>query len=281
MKKRSKLRLTLGKIYYTNKRYLEWYFGGMRYSKEKSEEKLPYLQFSHETPLMRQLKNVDMWMQFNKIRNLEIAIKQLDGVIIKPGEIFSYWKLIGKPTKKKGYLDGMVLSFGEFKAGVGGGLCQLSNLIFWMTIHTNLEVTERHRHSFDVFPDSNRTQPFGSGATCVYNYRDLQIYNNTETNFQLSLCIDNENLHGEWRSSSEPSRRYEIYEKKHWITHEYGGGYIRHNTIFRKEFSCDGNLMADCYLTENNAMMMYQPFLAESNLENVNLENIDSEKSEV
>ena len=45
----------------------------------------------------------------------------------------------------------------------GGGLCQLSNLIYWMTLHTPLTITERYRHSYDVFPDSNRTQPFGSG----------------------------------------------------------------------------------------------------------------------
>ena len=69
----------------------------------------------------------------------------------------------------------MVLHYGSFQTGIGGGLCQLSNLIYWMTLHTPLTVTERYRHSFDVFPDSRRTQPFGSGATCSYNYLDLQI----------------------------------------------------------------------------------------------------------
>lgn len=63
--------------------------------------------------------------------------------VLRPGEVFSYWKLIGKPARRKGYLDGMVLKSGAFHAGCGGGLCQLSNLIFWMTIHTPLTVTER------------------------------------------------------------------------------------------------------------------------------------------
>ena len=45
----------------------------------------------------------------------------------------------------------MVLHYGSFQTGIGGGLCQLSNLIYWMTLHTPLTVTERYRHSFDVF----------------------------------------------------------------------------------------------------------------------------------
>ncbi len=122
-----------------------------------------------------------MWMQYNKIVNLKIAVEKLNGIILFPGETFSYWKLIGKPTRGgKGYVEGMTLFYGGFKPGIGGGLCQLSNLIYWMALHTPLVVTERHRHSYDVFPDSNRTQPFGSGATCVYNYRDLQIFNGTD-----------------------------------------------------------------------------------------------------
>ena len=40
-----------------------------------------------------------------------------------------------------------------------------------MTLHTPLQVTERYRHSYDVFPDADRKLPFGSGATCAYNYR--------------------------------------------------------------------------------------------------------------
>ena len=58
----------------------------------------------------------------------------------------------------------MVLFLGQIGGDIGGGLCQLSNLIFWMTLHTPLTVTERYRHSHDVFPDANRTQPFGSGG---------------------------------------------------------------------------------------------------------------------
>lgn len=108
-----------------------------------------------------------MVWQENKVTNLKLAVKRLDGLILYPGETFSYWKRIGKPTARKGYKEGMVLFLGQIGGDIGGGLCQLSNLIFWMTLHTPLTVTERYRHSHDVFPDANRTQPFGSGLPAL------------------------------------------------------------------------------------------------------------------
>lgn len=57
--------------------------------------------------------------------------------------------------------------------------------------------TDRYRHSYDVFPDSGRTQPFGSGATCVYPYRDLMIRNDTQTAFRLQVTVGGEFLEGD------------------------------------------------------------------------------------
>ena len=100
-KKRSNLRIALGKFYYRGKRYLDWYFGNKKYSSNSSNEKLEHLIFTHKTPLYRKLKDVDMWLQHNKVTNLKLATEKINGVIIRPGETFSYWKLIGKPTKRK------------------------------------------------------------------------------------------------------------------------------------------------------------------------------------
>jgi len=216
--KRSNIRLFLGKNYFVFRRYIKWYLGRNRYANTIRKEILSNSIFTHSTPLLRKLKDVEMYLQYNKITNLKIAVEKLNGLILKPGETFSYWRLIGKPSYKKGYLDGLILCpNGSFKPGVGGGLCQLSNLIYWMTLHTALTVTERYRHSHDIFPDVNRTQPFGSGATCVYNYMDLQIYNGTDTEFQLLLQVTEDRLKGEWRGSSPIKYCYEIYEKEHSI----------------------------------------------------------------
>ncbi|MEN2776926.1 VanW family protein [Acetivibrio clariflavus] len=260
-KKRSKLRLYLGKQYYTFKRYIKWYFGNEKYSKDILNYQLPYLIFTHNTPLIRKLQGVDPVLQYNKVTNLKIATSRVNGICIKPGEVFSYWKLIGKPTKRKGYKDGLILNpNGTFGAGTGGGLCQLSNLIYWMTLHTPLTVIERYRHSHDIFPDSNRTQPFGSGATCVYNYLDLQIYNGTDKEFQLIVYLTEDSLVGEWRSVEPSQYNYEVYEKEHFISSTYWGGYIRNNKIYRRVYE-NGILIDDEYITENHAIMMYQPLL--------------------
>lgn len=258
--KRTKLRIFIGKQYYTLKRYIWWVFFNNKFAKKYSKHNLPHLYFSHKTPLIRQLKDVDMYLQYNKINNLKLAIKKLNKILIAPGEIFSYWKLIGKPTYKKGYKDGMVLFYGKVGTGIGGGLCQLSNLIYWMTLHTPLTVVERYRHSYDVFPDSNRTQPFGSGATCFYNYRDLIIKNNTSDTYELVLNITDEYLIGEWRVSSEPIYSYKVFEKEHRISHEFWGGYVRHNLLFREVYDNSNNVTEE-FITENHAIMMYQPFL--------------------
>ncbi|KKM09724.1 vancomycin resistance protein [Clostridiales bacterium PH28_bin88] len=263
-RQRSVLRLAFGKLYFTLKRYCYWYFSGTEFAQSKGfHGDFPFVVFSHQTPLLRKLRKVEMWLQYNKVANLRIAVKKIDGVVLHPGETFSYWRLIGKPTARKGYKAGMVLFNGTFTPGIGGGLCQLSNLIYWMTLHTPLTVVERWRHSYDVFPDVNRTQPFGSGATCSYNYIDLQIRNNTRHSFYLRVFLTEEFLAGEWRSDQPVQQKYEVYEKDHLITHEPWGGYVRHNRIYRRVVD-DGEVVRDELVAENHAIMMCQPLLAGS-----------------
>lgn len=258
---RTRLRLFLGVCYYKSRRYLRWAFGGLRFAHTFAAEPLPHLHAAHQTPLLRKLKDVDMQLQYNKIGNLRLAIRHLDGLLLRPGETFSFWKLVGKPTGRKGYREGLVLFCGAFGPGVGGGLCQLTNLIYWMTLHTPLTVVERYRHSYDVFPDSNRTQPFGSGATCVYNYRDLMIRNDTQQVFQLSLHLTDTHLAGEWRASRAPLYHYEVYEENHCFRQEYWGGYSRHNVLRRRVYDGNNALLDDEYVTENHALLCYAPFL--------------------
>lgn len=261
--KRSKLRLFLGRNYFILRKHMQWHLKGNKYARLEEKELKSNIIFTHSTPLLRKLKDVDMYLQYNKITNLKLAVTKLNKVVIKPGETFSYWRLIGRPSYRKGYLDGLVLcADGSFKPGVGGGLCQLSNLIYWMTLHTPLTVKERYRHSHDVFPDVNRTQPFGTGATCSYNYLDLQVYNDTTSEYQLIVKVTEDSLVGEWRCSEPCKYTYEVYEKEHSITPGSFGGYIRNNVIFRRVYNLEGELIDDEYITENHAYMTYAPYLA-------------------
>jgi len=262
---RSWLRLRLGKAYYAFKRYVLWCSPQFLWAKERSREKLAYIQSSHKTPLIRNLRGEEMKWQQNKVINLKLAVTRLDGVILHPGETFSYWRLIGKPSKRKGYKEGMVLFLGQIGGDIGGGLCQLSNLIFWITLHTPLTVIERYRHSHDVFPDSNRTQPFGSGATCAYPHRDLMIRNDTDQDFQLCLRVTETHLEGEWRAIQKPQFTYQILERESCINQAAWGGYIRHNALYRQVMDLNGALLDEHYLFTNDAIMMYSPLLSVSN----------------
>ncbi len=158
----------------------------------------------------------------------------------------------------------MILKNGTFCVGKGGGLCQLSNLIFWMTIHTPLTVIERHRHGYDVFPDSNRTQPFGSGATCFYPHGDLMIQNNTQDTYQLFVSVGEEYLEGEWRISSQPKYTFGVIEKNHKMKSEYWGGYSRHNELYQQIFDLKGKMINEQLIVKNSAIMMYSPFLEDT-----------------
>jgi len=260
---RSKLRLLIGKVYYTLSRYILWHSGRFIFAKECSSKQLPYECYSHETPLKRDLIGLALEYQSNKIINLKLAVNKINGLILKPGETFSYWKLIGKPTVKKGYVPGMILYCGKYHMGIGGGLCQLSNLLYWISLHTPLTIVERYRHSYDVFPDSNRTQPFGSGATCVYPYRDFMIRNDTDFDFHLFLKVGETHLKGSWMTNRPVPYQYEIVERKHLFKSEYWGGFSRHNELYRIRYSLEGKYIDEEYITENHALMMYSPFLTD------------------
>ncbi|MCQ2208358.1 MAG: VanW family protein [Paludibacteraceae bacterium] len=258
---RSQLRRKLGREFYILKRKLKWYFSGTPYAKADKKVDCPYVLVEHKSTLLRKLKDVDMQLQYNKVTNLKLAIAPINGVVIKPGETFSIWRMVGRPSARKGYKTGMMIHNGKVAEGVGGGLCQLGNLLYWMALHTPLTVTERWRHSFDVFPDVNRTIPFACGATLAYNYIDLQLKNNTDKCFRINLWLDEEFLHGCIRSSEEAQFDYEVYETDHCITQQMWGGYTRHNRIWRKITNRVNGETTNELVAENNAIMMYNPLL--------------------
>ena len=258
-KRRSQIRIFLGKQVYCAIRRLQWSISKDRIAKGIQKDNLPHLVFAHRTPIYRKLRDVDMWLQKNKEVNLRLAIQSFDGLILSPEETFSFWRILGKPSIWKGYKKGMVLTKGWFRAGTGGGRCQLTNLIFWMVLHSSMTVKERYRHSFDVFPDAGRTLPFGSGATCVWNYRDLQFANLTNEIMQLRLRVQDGFLCGEIRSNRKPLFRYEIIEKNHRMI-PGGYAYIRENELYRRTYEKE-ELIDEAFLFENSAWMMYEPYI--------------------
>ena len=252
----------MGKEYFISKRKVAWFFGKDSYVKTKSSTPFEHLVFKHQSMILRPLKDVDMYLQENKKKNLELAIKHIDKIIIKPNEVFSIWKLVGRPSKRKGYLEGLVLNNGKIDKDIGGGLCQLGNLLFWIFAHSPLTIKERYRHGFDVFPDVKRKVPFGAGATLAYNYIDLQVKNDTNNTFIIELWLDDTHLHGKLTSEIAIKDKYEVVERNHLIKTQFWGGNTRHNQIVQVITDENGSKI-EKLLVENHAIMMYSPFLNE------------------
>lgn len=155
----------------------------------KSSE-YPILVSEKSSPLKREVAGGLSSNTEEKTQNLRLGSARLNGLIIGPGEVFSFNRTIGPSTRRRGYLPALEFRDGEAIIAVGGGLCQLANLIVLLGIEAGMEVIERHRHSLDLFPDSDRTAPFGCGATVFYNYVDLRLRNTLKFPLLLETAVE-------------------------------------------------------------------------------------------
>lgn len=235
-----------------------------RFANEKAYEPLPVIIYSHKSLIRRVLGNVDMDLQENKAVNLTVATPRINGILIKPGEIFSFWKLVGEPKASKGYKKGLTISKSDISSGIGGGMCQFTNLLHWMFLHSPLEIIEHHHHDgFDLFPDFNRQIPFGTGTSIAYNYLDYRVINNTEKTFQLITYVTDTHLCGELRCTDRIDIKYHIETENERFVKENGIVY-RRGKVFRKCIDKNtGEVLSRQCIRENNAKVMYDT----SNLE--------------
>lgn len=233
-------------------------FSKRKFAVVKQAEKLPVLVYSHNSLIRRRLGNVDMELQDNKAINLSIAAPKVNSVIIRPGETFSFWKLVGATSSKKGYKKGLQIGNGRTMAGIGGGMCQFANLIHWMVLHSPLDIVEHHHHDqFDLFPDFNRQVPFGTGTSIHYNYLDYRFYNPTDITFQLIVYTTEEYLCGELRGERALPYSYHIEVKNEHFEKENDGIY-RYGEIYRRVIDkVTGNVVDRELLRSNHARVMY------------------------
>lgn len=241
------------------KRHLRDLLRSTRFAKQQTSDTLPILVYRHNSLIRRRLGNVNMQLQENKATNLALAVKHIDRIIIRPGETFSVWKRIGRTTQRKGYKQGLTITHGEPTQGIGGGLCQLSNLIHWMALHSQLTIAEHHHHdALDLFPDFNRQIPFGTGTSISYNYIDYRLRNDTNNTYQLRIWVDGEYLCGELRATQPEPHTYHIHVDNEHFTREndaiYRNGQVFRDTIDR----VTGDVIQRQLIRSNHARVMYQ-----------------------
>lgn len=225
-------------------------------AKEKSNQCLPYVLFHHESVLIRELPDVDLTLQNNKVTNITLALKHINGMIIHPGETFSFWRSVGETTKKKGYKEGLQLYSRNLSKGVGGGLCQLTNMIHQLVLHSPMEVVELHHHTDALFPDVNRRVPFGTGTSINYNNKDYRFKNTTNQDMQLSFKIADGKLIGELRSNQLLDVSYKLLEENHFFQKE-GDRYYRHSEVNRITYNSLGHQINKERILNNHSEVLY------------------------
>lgn len=141
------------------------------------------------TPLYTDTDPKELGLQLGKVQNLRIAARAVDGLIIRRGEIFSFWAHVGRPTRARGYVEGRELRQGCLIPTVAGGLCQLSNSLYRAAKQAGCGIIERHGHTAPV---PNSSFPPGEDATVFWNYVDLRFRANRD--LRLSVRLSQEQL---------------------------------------------------------------------------------------
>ncbi len=193
--------------------YIKMYLDGNEYAKENAVINLPYEVFSTSSLMLNKNSGFDMKYQVNKVHNLKLAAKTLDKFIIKPNETFSFWQLVRYADRLQPYKDGLNLVDGKIVGSYGGGICQLSNMLFWMFLHTPLTIVERHGHAVESFPSTTEGLPFGTDATINEGWLDLKVRNETDSTFQINISFDEEFMYGHIRSDKEQTYKYKIFNQ--------------------------------------------------------------------
>lgn len=122
-----------------------------------------------------------------KIENLRIAARKLNGIVVPAGGTFSFWRQVGPPRRRRGFVDGRELREGCLVPSPGGGLCQLSNALYDAALQAGFEILERHAHT-QVIPGS--LAELGRDATVFWRHVDLRFRANTPWHLTVVLEAD-------------------------------------------------------------------------------------------
>ena len=232
-----------------------------RFTSARQAEPLPALVKGHCSVIRRKLAGVDPALQEGKAQNLMLAAAKVNGLIIAPGETFSFWRTVGNATRRKGYREGLTISGGKLGRGIGGGLCQLANLIHWLVLNSPLTVTELHHHSDALFPDERRTVPFGTGTSVFYNNVDYRFRNDTDQPVQLLIWLREDELCGELRSLQPFPCRYRLVEENsHYARLE--DGYYRLSQVYKLTIDrATGTVLRRDLILDNRSRVLFDPAL--------------------
>ena len=224
--------LPVAKVAHRTRRRTQWVRDGWSrrvvWAARRDAVDLPVRVKQHGSLLLRELAPDQMGLQHSKVTNLRLATGRLDGIVIGPGETFSFNRVVGNCTRRKGYVDGMRLADGRAEAGVGG-------------------------------PDTGRVLPWGVGCSIVYDYVDLVVRNDTAHPFQLRAWVGDRYLHGQLRTDEPPVHSYAVEARGEQFLRRDGRVY-RRNQIWRGVLDRrTGEQVGEELVKSNCALVVYEP----------------------
>lgn len=239
-----------------------FFYTGMRldghtYARTRQDEFLPYTLFAADNGLYNPNTGFDMIYQENKVFNLKLAAKTLNGLLIKPGETFSFWQVVRHADKDTPYKEGLTITDGKLGIAPSGGLCQMSNLLFWVFLHSPLVIVERHAHKSKV-PNTRDGEPQGVDATINEGWLDVKVKNETDITFQIGITFDSANITGSLFTDQAIPLVYEI-EGKDLSYFRKNGRVYQKVSIYRRERAVDTReVMSESLLYENVCEIAHQ-----------------------
>jgi hypothetical protein len=149
----------------------EWSARPPRFSRSAILGEAPVLAESR-SPLYASALVAEFALQAGKVQNLRVVARHLNGLVLRAGEVFSFWRHVPRPTRARGFALGRELREGCVIPSIGGGLCQISNMLYDVALTAGFAIVERHAHSRRLPGSMAET---GRDATIFWNYVDLRF----------------------------------------------------------------------------------------------------------
>lgn len=177
-----------------------------RFSKESQND----LEFDHALTLSQEIKPGQTFE--NKLHNILLASNRINRHVLEPNQIFSFFRVVGNPNQD--FKKSRTLINGKLAEENGGGMCQVSGIVYQMSLIAGLEILERHNHSVDIYTNETRFAPLGCDATIVYGYKDLRIKNNHPFSIRFEIVIRENFIHINLLSENAIEENELLFESK-------------------------------------------------------------------
>lgn len=177
----------------------------------------------------------------DRINNVNLAASKLNGLILYPGDLFSYNGTVGERTEEAGFKYAAAYSDGEVVEELGGGICQVASTLYCASLYARLETVERTCHMFEV----QYMDQLGLDATCSWPDPDLKLRNNKEYPIKIVTKCDTaeKSLTIELWGTAEDDYTVELKTDKYQYTNADGAWVGWRTVTYRYLYDANGNVV--------------------------------------